>query len=190
MSRNREIESKWLVKDTTLEVVRKELEEILGDTVVKSVLGTSTDTYWIPGPDAEAQFVRLRERDDDVRQITVKARDKDSNINRLEVDVNAISEKTTIKRLLNALFSKAAGTVTKQYRVYWSTPDHRTNVSAYTVLEDVGPYPHTFIECETISIEKLTEMDEQIIPALQARGFKVDRASGSLFELFITKEKV
>ncbi len=184
--RNREIESKWLVKDTDLDTTRHALEDVLGTSITKSIFGSSVDTYWVPDSKAEAQFVRMRERDG-IRQITVKSRDKGSNINRLEVDVDSTSEVSKITRLLGALFGKAAGKVSKSYYVYWDSEHEHTNICAYTVLDGDTIYPHTIVELETTTMEKLDEMDKRIIPALRKRGLEVTRAPGSLFEMFVEK---
>ena len=171
-----------------LETVRKALEEVLEGSIVKSIFGSSADTYWIPPMEAEAQFVRMRERDG-IRQITVKARDKGSNINRLEVDVDSTSEVSKITRLLNALFGRSAGQISKTYHVYWPSEHEHTNVCAYSVIRDGTPIEHVIVEIETTSMQRLETMDEQIIPRLRDKGLVVDRAPGSLFEMFIEKKE-
>lgn len=184
---NREIESKWLVKDTDLETVRSALESILNGSITKSIFESSTDIYWIPGFEAKAQFSRLRDGNG-IRQLTVKARDKGSNINRLEIDLDCTSPIDKIIAYQEALFGPAAGQVSKRYHVYWTMGNEHTSVSAYTVFVNSKPHPDTIVEIETLSIEGLTAMDEAIITPLQDMGLEVTRAPGSLFEMFVSRE--
>lgn len=186
--RNREIESKWLISGVTLDEVRLALEDVMMDQVQRSIFGSSVDTYWNVPEEAEAQFVRMRERDG-IRQVTVKARDRGSNINRLEVDVDSTSDVSKITRLLNALFGKPAGKVGKTYHVYWPGDSEHTTICAYSITHVEPNFNDIVVEIETISESKLRELEETILGGLEIdHEMVVRKAAGSLFELFITKE--
>lgn len=147
------------------------------------LFGSSVDTYWtIDNPDVDADFIRMRERDG-IRQITVKGKDKGTNLDRLEVDVDSTSEVSKITKLLSSAFGKPTGRLGKTYYVYWLGKTDHTTVCCYSMTE--VDYPHVFIEVETTSMDKMLELEFQVMHAFQDRDIHIERAPGSLFDMFI-----
>lgn len=183
--RNREIESKLVIYDQTLSEVNSVLFALYGEEKTRLLFGSSVDTYWrIDNPDVDADFIRMRERDG-IRQITVKGKDKGTNLDRLEVDVDSTSEVSKINRLLSSAFGRAAGKIGKTYYVYWIGSGEYTTVCCYSLTEI--DYPHIFVEVETTSQEKMLSLESEVILALTRCGMRAERAPGSLFEMFILK---
>lgn len=181
--RNREIESKLVVYDRSLSEVDQVLASLYGEGKTRLLFGSSVDTYWrIDNPDVEADFIRMRERDG-IRQITVKGKDRGTNLDRLEVDVDSTSEVSKITRLLTAAFGKPAGKIGKTYYVYWPSTSEHTTVCCYSLSE--VDYPHIIVEVETTSRDKMLEMEAEVVSAFGEKGMRIERAPGSLFELFI-----
>lgn len=181
--RNREIESKLIVAGSTLSLVNSRLEELFGQEKSKLLFGSSVDTYWrIDNPDVDADFIRMRERDG-IRQITVKGRDKGTNLDRLEVDVDSTSDVSKITKLLNSAFGKSAGRVGKTYYVYWLS--EHTTICCYSITDVTPQYDNIVVEVETTSMEKMLELEARVLTAFRAADIVVERAPGSLYEMFI-----
>lgn len=181
--RNREIESKLIVKHTTLDEVNKLLGELYGSSKTRLLFGSSVDTYWtISNPEVDADFIRMRERDG-IRQITVKGKDKNTNLDRLEVDIDSTSDVAKISKLLTSAHGRPAGRIGKTYYVYWVGAGEHTTVCCYKLTE--VEYPHIIVEVETTSMEKMLDLEEEVMHKLERNKLHVERAPGSLFELFI-----
>lgn len=156
---------------------------MLADEKSKLLFGSSTDTYWtISNPDVDADFIRMRERDG-IRQITVKGKDKGTNLDRLEVDVDSTSDVSKITKLLTSAFGRPAGRVGKTYYVYWLGQSEYTTICCYSV--DGHDYPHTIVEVETTSRDKMLELEAKVIEAFRRKDMVIERAPGSLYEMFI-----
>lgn len=187
--RNREIESKLLVMNSSLGEVNTVLESLFGDRKSRLLFGSSVDTYWtITDPSVDADFIRMRERDG-IRQITVKGKDRGTNLDRLEIDVDSTSEVSKITRLLSAAHGKPAGKIGKTYYVYWlEGQSEHTTICCYSV--DVpGGYPHTVVEVETTTKSYMLKLEAQVLEAFTRLGYVIERAPGSLFEMFILGDK-
>lgn len=140
---------------------------------------------------------------DGTHQLTVKGKDRGSNENRLEVDVDTSTQAHKLKKFARSLLGKEAGEVTKEYYVYWPCNDDHITVCCYVVelpgetelvieesLErEVSSvqYPHVFVEVETTGAFILEVWEERVIGGLRKTGMEVDRAPGSLFEMFIQR---
>lgn len=181
--RGREIESKLIVYDKTLNEVNGVLNSLYGEHKTRLVFGSSKDTYWVvKDPDVEADFARIRERDG-IRQLTSKGKDRGSNLNRMETDVDSPTEFDTCHRLYTSFFGKEGGKICKTYYVYWISESEHTNISCYSV--DNQSFSHIFVEVEATTMNRMLELEAEVIQALSLGGSKVERAPGSLFELFI-----
>lgn len=184
--RGREIEIKLIVR-TNLDNVNRILQGAFRNDISRTLFGSSIDTYWsLPeeGPQ-KGQFIRMRERDG-IRQITVKGKDRGSNINRIEIDVDSTSDVQTITKLLTAAHGKPAGRVGKTYYVHWLEGEsEHTNVCCYSIQPIDGVYQDTIIEVETINEDKLLALEAKVIEAFRRRDIHIERASGSLYEMFI-----
>lgn len=187
--RNREIESKLLVHDTSLTQVNDVLATLFGEEKSRLLFGSSIDTYWtISDPDVDADFIRMRERDG-IRQITVKGKDRGTNLDRLEVDVDSTSDVGKIARLLTAAHGRPAGRIGKTYYVYWLNGEsEHTTVCAYSVDVEDG-YPHTVVEVETTSRDKMLALEAKVVEEFNRKGYSIARAPGSLYEMFILGNK-
>lgn len=183
----------------SLTEVNSVLSDLYGEEKTRLLFGSSVDTYWrIDNPDVEADFIRMRERDG-IRQITVKGRDKGTNLDRLEVDIDSTSDVSKIMRLLTAAHGKPAGRIGKTYYVYWVGKGEHTTVCCYSLnfpdkeisnrrLSEVE-YPHILVEVEATSMGKLLELEDQVLGAFISRCVRIERAPGSLFEMFILSKK-
>lgn len=181
--RNREIESKLIVYNQPLGEVNDVLASLYGQEKTKLLFGSSIDTYWrIDSPEVDADFIRMRERDG-IRQITVKGKDKGTNLDRLEVDVDSTSEVGKITKLISSAFGKPAGRIGKTYYVYWLSRSEHTTVCCYSLSE--VEYPHTIVEVETTGRDYMLELEAQVIDTFRSRGMTIERAPGSLYEMFI-----
>lgn len=148
-------------------------------------VGSSLDTYWsVPDSKAEADFLRVRERDG-IRQITVKGKDRGDNINRIEVDIDSTSEVHKIHRLIRCVLGKPAGIICKQYRV-WELESEYDTVCAYEVLRPENTLG-VIVEVEARTEERMLGLEKAVVNYFEYKwGTKVVRAPGSLFEMFIS----
>ena len=171
--RNREIESKYHSEES-IEALRSLLEGVLGSRMADVIASSGKDTYWALG---DSKFIRIREREQGC-QVTVKSKDRGSNLNRIEIDVNCAEPVAHVTKLLEAVHGEQTGVLDKKYWVYWLRgADEHTNVSLYTVKGHAG----TFIEFEASTKAKLTEIEGKYLEGLGV----VTPESRSLYEIFI-----
>lgn len=182
--RNREIETKLLAFNTDLDRVNEMLNGMFGTQKTKLLFGSSVDTYWsIDREDVDADFIRMRERDG-IRQITVKGKDKGTNLDRLEVDIDSTSDVSKITKLLTSAHGKPIGRIGKIYYVYWlGTYD---TVCCYTVDTVGGTYPHTIIEIECTNTSRMLSLETKVLEEAKRLDIHMERAPGSLYEMFLS----
>lgn len=190
--RNREIESKLILQSVTLQATNAILNELYGESKSKLLFGSSIDTYWtIPaGMGGKADFIRARERDGIV-ELTTKGKDRNTNLNRMEIDVKCVSSIDTVHAFVKSLVGEYQGTVSKTYYVYWLNKND--TVCCYTVqFEDGRPdYQHVIIEVEASHTAAMLALEATVLDKFRSLGYTIDRAPGSLYEMFIlnnTKE--
>lgn len=172
-ARNREIESKWWVA-SSMDAVRSALESALAGKRDDVIAAQGVDTYWAL---TDTKFIRVRERGDGC-QITVKDKDRSSNHNRVEIDVDCVSDTKQAMKLLTAVHGESTGSLDKSYWVYWlKGKDEHTNISLYTVKG----HPGTFIEFEAPTQAMLMEIEAKYLKGLG----ELKREPKSLYELFI-----
>lgn len=80
------------------------------------------------------------------------------------------------------------GSLGKTYYVYVLENEH-TTVSIYTVFDVEPEFPQVIVEVEARTTERMLQLEEQVRTLLSEKMIGVDRAPGSLFEMFILKEK-
>lgn len=179
--RGREIEIKLITgKSSLVEVANILRREFV---VSRSVFDTSTDTYWHLGEGVRGDFIRMRELEAGVIQVTVKGKDRlTGNLDRIEVELETATSRSVVRNLLTSAHGRPAGTLTKTYHVFWlaGESDH-TNVSCYEVSGVVG----TYIEVESTNIDKVLELEAQVVEVFGREGIQLARATGSLYETLI-----
>lgn len=189
--RGREIESKWRVLGgRSLEQVNSRIHAVLGSSVRAKIYGNSTDQYWaLPDPEVRGDFIRFRDLGQRRSQITVKGKDRETNENRLEIDVDTKSPKQDVRRLLQCALGSPHGKVTKEYYVYWPGSDQHTNISCYSITEPAEAAGTIFLEIETTSVEELRILEDQMIVGFLNCDIELVREAKSLFELYVQEEK-
>lgn len=183
--RNREIESKLIVRDATLNDVHNALYALFNGQPKKMIFGSSVDTYWtIPDPEVEADFIRMRERDGCV-QITTKGKDKGNNRNRMEREYITTDPVPVVQGVLTSAHGKPAGIVGKTYYVYWPESNEHTTVCCYSIEHVTPKYKPIIVEVETTTMHKLDVLEARVIEALTDLARDVEHAPGSLYEMFV-----
>lgn len=173
--RNREIEKKF-----TAEIGYKDATKLLESIFDydRKIVNASKDYYWHPGPGMQASFIRLRYMPDGTGQLTIKHADRDTNLNRIEIDV-ATKEPDQAKKFLQQLVGEPCGSIFKKYHVLFMG-DEYTTVSIYQVRGD----SRTFIEIEATSMAKLEALEKKVA----ADGKLVlTYEPRSLYEIFFKK---
>lgn len=185
--RNREIESKLLVYGKTLEEVNSVIQNLFREETTRKLLGSSLDHYWtISNPNVDADFVRVRERDG-CCQVTVKARDRGTALNRMEKEYTTTANLRDVLSVTEAQHGKVSGRVSKTYYVYWIGGEY-TTVCAYQVTE---PKFHPIVvEVETTHMSKLVEIEAQVLKEFSRQDIQVERAPGSLYEMLVVNNGV
>jgi adenylate cyclase class IV len=185
--RDREIETKLVVNGITLDAVADILRGLFHSVTTRMVYGSSMDTYWALTGDQKADFIRMRRLDNGITQITVKGQDRGNALNRMEIDVDTTTDAGKVQKLLTAAHGKATGNIKKTYYVYWLGLDEHTTISCYRV--DQPEYPGVIIEAEATNETRMLELEFKILEHFAVIGIKCERAPGSLFNMFIEKER-
>lgn len=173
----REIEIKLQVH-ATLSAVYQILHYEFG--ISRMVFDTSTDTYWSLRSDVLGDFIRMRELSDGIVQVTVKAKDRGDNINRVERELETGTSAFAVRNLLTAAHGKATARITKTYYVLWLEGENEhTNISCYSVEghESDGVY----IEIESTNVDKVLDLESKVLDLFD----RIERAEGSLYELYV-----
>lgn len=184
---NREIELKLQVLDTDIDTVVSEVGCYLSQFGVSQIIGKGPDIYWeVPGG-VRGDFLRVRDRGVD-REITVKARDRD-NLDRLEINVTSQDSMIQVMRLFNAALGNRSGRVVKKYYIYEMDGMEGGNVCIYS-LEVDKQYVGVFLEIEMRTADQVLYWERKVRGYLGAKGITTKRMPGSLYEMFISREKV
>ena len=182
--RNREIEVKLIVEGTSLDQLTSLISTHLEQYGLETIYGKSTDWFWGLSEEAEGDFLRLRDLGS-VREITVKARDRDL-LNRLEVEIQTNSSLNQCKRLLKSIHGKSHGEITKEYYVFQIEGLAHSAISVYNVeIKGQDLFPHTILEIEMLTEADVLHWEKELMMLLQVENLKVYRASGSLYEMFV-----
>jgi len=131
MSKPREIEMKWVIKQPSIAYARLStkfakyfLTEELADGD-KVLYADTIDNYWHAHPDAKADIVRLRHsrghwqssRPQSLKEFTVKQKDQGNNIDRVEIN-NELKEVGSFRDSMNMSLKKKL-TLRKEETVVW-----------------------------------------------------------------------
>lgn len=152
----------------------------------RMVYDTSTDTYWSLGNSVLGDFVRMRELTAGITQVTVKAKDRGDNLNRVERELDTSTSSHTVRSLLTAAHGRPTATVTKTYYVLWLPGEtEHTTVSCYSIAghENDG----TYIEVESTNEVQVLGLEAKVIDLFRRKGLHIERAGGSLYELYVQR---
>lgn len=179
---NREIEVKLQIEGLSLEEVNAEVHHLLGPAVKRKLHGKSTDMYWPLHGSNGLGFVRTRKFDDELNCLTVKVKDKGTNLNRKEVDIYTTDSHSKLVQFCRSLAGSPQGSIEKEYYVYWPTSETLPNVSVYKVTGDDS---RVFVEIEA---ESVSELGEWITRVNEIFGYEAHEASGSLYDMYILRD--
>lgn len=183
--RNREIEIKLLSNVSDLDIVNSLIRDHFRNERTNIDFGASLDNYWrIADEKVKGDFLRTRELDNGSVQITVKSRDRDTLLDRMEIEIESSSSRTKILKLFNAVLGRPAGIIKKSYYVHWL--DKHTNVSCYKVLDP--DYSRVIVEIESNSEERVLQLEKRVISLFDRNNIDLERATGSLFDMLIWGE--
>lgn len=185
--KNREIERKYLVDERwSLETLGHLVDSSLdldGHEYVKIASCHTVDTYYAPPAASQIQFIRTRDsmgnmRDGEFRilkEVTIKQKDRGSNLNRLEINVQVGSVEAMKQVLELTLATARLGEIRKSEQV-WFVKDagHEVVISTCHIGKDL------YIEVEGPSEELVTKYSEEFEQLIRLR-----RESRSLFEIYI-----
>jgi adenylate cyclase class IV len=177
--KNRELEIKFLVNLENVNAVFNILKTLYKKEGISEVItGNATDLYWNAPEGSSVDFVRLRQKTSmsEEGEITVKATDKTSITDLIEIDV-AVKDVNQAKALLTAVYGAPQAEVTKRYKVLFLEDTH-TNVSVYRVKED----KRVFVEVEATNPTRLKELVDIITPCLKLSVVKT-----SVYQMFVVK---
>lgn len=190
--RGRECEVKLLLPvegSTTLKHLTSTNQILLDcygvSNITRSIYATSTDTYWelreVPG-----QFIRARNLDGSgVWQVTVKGKDKGSNLDRIELEITTSANPI---KMLRAAHGPMLGMVTKRYYTHWLV--NGDNICTYVIegkqREDIG----IVIELESKSVDGVDSLRERLTGYLREKSITWIEAPGSLFEMLLQPVEV
>lgn len=165
-----------------------EIYKKMAEVEYNPIIGSSEDLYWNPPfpKKYKANFVRLRKLDRLRGQMTVKGKDKGSNIDRIEIDLAV--DTAQAYELITSFLGKEAGVVDKTYIVYRMDEHisgHDDNISIYQVKRDKS----VFVEVEARSHAVMNKLIFDLSSILRGYGLALIHESRSLYEMFVKKEK-
>ena len=176
--KNREIETK-LVTAASFHNVETILSQMLESPMI-IYEGIGTDYLWdVAGSTAKADVLRLRANLGQNGEITIKKKDKESNLNRYEVNIE-ISDETLGLEILTALHGEPTAVLQKRYVVYMD--EKRPNLM-YSIYNILGSQLGTIIEIEsTNEIDVLSETT-QVMEVFHRLGLHMVREERSLYDI-------
>jgi len=188
--KNREIETKYILNGADLNFVCNEFDRLLRTESPVRKWGSSRDHYYqVNDPNVGADFARIRERDG-IRQLTVKGKDKGTNDDRIEIDLDSTSPLNKIQAFFTALLGKPLGIVSKSYYVWVMAASEHDTITAYVVDSDENLKNSVILEFEARTMDGVVKLENLVLDSLrQHANITIERAPGSLFEMAVTKEK-
>jgi len=191
--RNREIEIKMVVTSADgsyAKLTRRErikmfesMKKLLPCSFGRTV-GFACDNYFHPPKGARADFCRIRQMGRGRAQFTIKYKDRGSNFNRVEKDLELSSSQVgQMASMLSDLCGSSAKVLWKQYYVaYYSGSKHNT-LSLYWLPDDKED--RTFIEIEGLTAKAVSKVKTILAQFLKKQGLRWIRERRSLFEIFV-----
>jgi adenylate cyclase class IV len=178
--RNREIEKKYTVEAGSYNETVEALEGIFDYD--RKIVDASKDYYWHAPTGMKADFGRLRFMPKGGGQMTIKYADRESNLNRVEIDVE-VDDTNQAKKFMTQIMGEPCGSIYKKYHVLFLGDEH-TTVSVYSVRGD--PKKRVFVEVEATSESKLAALEKKIIDEGKVTIKHEPRA---LYQIFFKEEK-
>ena len=189
--KNREIEVKMAVGNGNLSfrAVSKLVARLLGRRVKVLISGTSTDLYWDTPKGGRADFIRLREMQQNGRaQITCKSTDRGSNLDRVEIDLDVANHRQANLLFLEAM-GEPSGRVTKRYDVFVLERGVKSHEPATSVVVyRVNGSPQIFVEIEAKSRGKVVSVCQQLSD--MAPELRLEVVGTSLYEAFVKGRRI
>lgn len=179
--RNREIEVKMLAAGIKgLSTIVERIERALKGETQEVIIGNAADLYWKAPRSGEADFVRLRRMSNasNEGQITLKATDKGSNVDRVEIDLH-VDDYKQARTLMLALHGEPMEEVTKKYHVYF-LENADTTVSVYQIRGD----DRVFVEVEARTQKRVKEIIHTLMVDKSTEYLWVQ---SSVFDMFVQK---
>lgn len=175
--KDREIEKKYLVPDgnyeDTVALVKSSLNK--WDKLIEN---GSNDFYWKVPVGLIGDFIRLRYLPEGKGQLTVKHADKETNVNRVEIDV-VVENPDEAKKFLVHVMGEPIGKLYKEYTVFF-IKDEFTTISVYRVRGDKRIFLE--VEAKTVAhVDKLSKTLNKAIP--------LDQQEKSLYQIFFGDKK-
>jgi adenylate cyclase class IV len=183
--KNREIELKYIISSNkktriNMENISKLISQMNVD-ISKKISGESSDVYW-KSPYNQNAFIRLRISGNN-SEITTKIKDKNTNSDRIEIDLPTDNPEQAFN-LLNAILIKPCGKITKKFIVF-ILENSDTTISLYQIKNHKDN--SLFVELEAKSIERVKELENSMRFILLDNQLNIDLVDKSLYELFISK---
>jgi CYTH domain-containing protein len=176
MSRNsfREIEKKYVLSGLRSQgAADKLLRRTLPHLIESEVAGLSLDKFYAH-PTSSNAFIRTRILDNGTAELTVKAKDKGDNVDRLEVNCLAMKQREAVA-FAEAALGKPLFELTKSYTVFFLP--NNANVSTYIVSGD----ERLFLEIEAPTLKQVDDLAQTLSSVV---GFVMEQEPRSLFEIF------
>ena len=152
--KNREVEKKFIIKNTTVNSVVSKLLNIFEFSWITA--NTGTDYFFLPSNE-DIDFIRLR-KNSEFGEITIKSTDKGHIRDRLEINVRIEeAEFKDLLRMYKTIYGKPEKVVTKYY--YTLFLEGHDNITVYKVD---GLEGDTFLEVEAGDIYKVNAIIKKL----------------------------
>jgi len=178
--KNREVEVKMLAVGVKGLQTMVDRIDPLFKNASDIIIGNAADLYWSTPKNSPADFVRLRRVSNasDEGQITAKATDKGSTVDRVEIDLPVPYKQA--KALMLAAHGDPTAEVVKKYHVYLLENDD-TTVSVYQVRND----DRVFVEVEARTKKRVAEIIRVI---LAGSNTDYEWIQSSVYNMFVEKK--
>jgi len=180
--RNREVEIKLQVMSGhSLVQVRDLVEKYVVakfpnyDEEDDFIVGDASDLYWHAPVGSIGDFVRLRQKTGGSGQVTMKAKDRGNQTDRVEIDVEV--EYSQGKALMLGLFNEPIQKVRKRYYVFRLGDEH-TTISVYKIRSD----ERIFIEVEAITTREVFTISDQLA---NYTALNLSVVQNSIYDIFV-----
>jgi hypothetical protein len=186
-SNHREVEKKFTIVGLLLDDVYEIIMNYLPASLIKGYINPceTTDFYWKAPENSEIQFVRLRDSwgigsdgfSRQLQEITVKAKDNNNNVDRLELNLG-IKEPKEAKMILNLLFGPSYSI--KKEEIVLFIREVGASSEVVISLAQVNNKAPIYLEIEA----KNEEIIDLYVAKLEKK-FKFKQEMKSMYEIYI-----